>query len=130
MLEREHYPSTAQLLVSSDSGLSWRSEAMPAGAGPYPRVQFFGSADAIAVSAGSQGTVGKNFYVTSDGGRRWTPVLQGRHCGRSGADFDFVSPRAGVAWLLPGTSPRGGAPKTYRTSDSGRTWTSFVPRLA
>ena len=103
---------------------------MPAAAGPYPRVRFFGQSDGIAVSAGSQGTVGPVFFVTSDCGHSWTPVPQGKHFGRSGASFDFVSPSAGLAWLPPGISSEGRAPKMYRTSDSGRTWTSFVPRLS
>jgi photosystem II stability/assembly factor-like uncharacterized protein len=102
---------------------------MPAGAGPYPRVRFFGQSDGIAVSAGPQGTIGRDFYLTSDGGLSWTVVPQGRHFGSSGEDFDFVSMAVGFAWV-PGTDAIGGAPKVYRTSDSGRTWTSFVPRLA
>jgi photosystem II stability/assembly factor-like uncharacterized protein len=129
VLEMEAYPDLALLLVSRDAGMNWRVLEMPAGAGPYPRVQFFGPADAIAVSAGSQGSVGSIFYVTSDGGLSWTAVPQGRHFGRGGASFDFVSPTTGFAWLLPGINAASPGPKVYLTSDSGRAWTSFVPRL-
>lgn len=124
------YPDTALLFVSADAGASWRTVIMPRGAGPYPRVRFFSQSDGIAVSAGSQGAVGKTFYLTSDGGLSWTAVPQGRHFGRSGASFDFVSPSTGFAWLLPGISPQSAAPKMYRTSNSGRAWISSVPRLA
>ncbi len=124
------YPDAALLFVSEDAGASWRTVIMPRGAGPYPRVRFFSQADGIAVSAGSQGAVGPTFYVSSDGGLNWTAIPQGRHFGRSGASFDFISPATGLAWLLPGISSRSVAPRLYRTSDSGRTWMSFVPVLA
>ena len=129
ILELEHYPTAAQLLISADDGSSWRAEAMPAGAGPYPRVEFFGAADAIAQSAGPQGSVGSTFFVTSDGGLSWTAVPQGRHFGKGGASFDFISPSAGFAWLIPGINAASPPPEVYRTLDSGHTWTSFVPRL-
>jgi photosystem II stability/assembly factor-like uncharacterized protein len=129
VLELEAYPDLALLLVSHDAGMNWRVLELPAGAGPYPRVQFFGAAHAIAVSAGSQGAVGSTFYVTSDGGLSWTAVPQGRHFGRGGASFDFVSLTTGFAWLLPGINTASPTPKVYLTSDSGRVWTSFVPRL-
>ncbi len=116
------YPDAALLAVTTDGGASWRTSIMPSGAGPYPRVRFFGPADGIAVSAGPQGSIGRNFYRTSDGGRTWTAVRQGRLFGLSGPSFDFVGPAVGFAWI-PGSKP------VYQTSDSGRTWTAFVPRL-
>jgi photosystem II stability/assembly factor-like uncharacterized protein len=130
ILELQDYPDQAVLLVSHDAGLSWRILELPAAAKPYPRIQFFGPLHAIAVSAGTQGSVGSTFYVTSDGGLSWTAVPQGRHFGRDGASFDFVSPTTGIAWLLPGIDAASPAPKVYRTLDSGRSWASFVPRLA
>jgi len=102
---------------------------MPRGADFYPRIRFFSRSAGIAVSAGSQGVVGPTFYLTSDGGLSWTAVPQGRHFGNGGASFDFVSPSVGFAWLLAGINAANPPPKVYRTSDSGRTWRSFVPRL-
>jgi photosystem II stability/assembly factor-like uncharacterized protein len=124
-LQLGDYPDAALMFVSADAGASWRTMIMPRGAGPYPRIRFFGQTDGIAVSAGPQGSIGRDFYVTSDGGLSWSAVPQGRHFGRSGASLDFVSPTSGFAWI-PGANSQA----TYRTSDSGRTWTSFVPRLA
>jgi len=121
-LEVGSYPAPAVLLVSTDAGESWQSESMPAGAGPYPRVTFFGSADAIAVSAGAQGIIGTDFYLTSDGGLSWSAVPQGRRFGSSGASFDFVSPELGFAWTSAGQ-------QLYQTRDSGRTWTVSTPQL-
>jgi photosystem II stability/assembly factor-like uncharacterized protein len=121
-LEMGSYPSAAALLVSVDGGETWQAEAMPARAGPYPRVQFFGQADGIAVSAGAQGVIGPDFYLTADRGLSWTAVPQGRQFGSSGAEFDFVSPQAGFAWIANGTG-------LYRTTDSGRTWTAVVAQL-
>ena len=76
-LELSAYPDDALLLVTTDGGASWRTIVMPGGAGPYPRVRLFGPSDGIAVSASAQGSVGKIFYLTSDGGLSWTAVPQG-----------------------------------------------------
>jgi len=122
IVEVGSYPAPAVLLVSTDAGESWQREAMPAGAGPYPRVTFFGSADGIAVSAAAQGSIGPDFYLTSDGGLSWTAVPQGRQFANSGASFDFISPLLGFAWISAGQ-------QLYQTSDSGRTWTVIVARL-
>jgi photosystem II stability/assembly factor-like uncharacterized protein len=127
-LEVSHYPAAAYLLVSRDAGRSWRVESLPAGAGPYPRIRFFSAEDGIAVSAGSQGTIGRVFYVSTDGGLSWAAVRQGWHFGGHSADFDFVTLRAGFAWVPPGAEPGAPPPRLYRTSDSGRTWMAFTPR--
>lgn len=116
------YPDQALLLETTDGGATWRTVIMPAGAGPYPRVRFFGPHDAIAISAGPQGSIGRDFYLSSDGGRTWTPVAQGGRRG-SGASFDFVSPAIGFTWETDG------APVMYQTSSSGQAWASFEPRL-
>jgi photosystem II stability/assembly factor-like uncharacterized protein len=118
------YPDDALLLVTTDGGTNWRTIVMPAGAGVYPRVQFFGPADAIAVSASAQGSIGPVFYRTSDGGQHWTAVAQGRQFGHSGPSFDFLSPAAGFAWVLGAKSST-----MYQTGDSGHTWVAFTPRL-
>lgn len=121
------YPTGAYLLVSANSGEDWQALRMPAGAGPYPRVRFFSSADGIAVSAGSQGTIRRDFYLTTDGGLTWTTVRQGMRFG-NWDDFDFVSLRAGFSWTYPGGGTEA-VPHLLRTSDSGRIWTSVTPRL-
>ena len=128
-VEVGHYPAAASLLVSRDAGRSWQVESVPAGAGPYPRIRFFSAADGIAIAAGSQGSIGRDFYLTSDGGLTWTAVRQGRHFGGNWTDFDFVSSRTGYAWIA-GADSGGGAPAMYRTSDSGRSWTAFTPGLS
>jgi len=126
-LEVTDYPAAAYLLASRDAGRSWQVESLPAGAGPYPRIRFFSADDGIAISAGPQGSIGRDFYVTGDGGLSWTAVAQGEHFGPDGATFCFVSTRVGFAWLA-GSAATGGAP-VYRTDDSGRRWVSFTPRL-
>jgi photosystem II stability/assembly factor-like uncharacterized protein len=116
------YPDQALLLVTTDGGANWRLAIMPAGAGPYPRVQFFGASDAIAVSAGAQQSIGHVFYLTSDGGRKWIPAAQGMRFD-GGACFDFLSPAIGFTWV-----PKG-APVIYETFTSGRSWKAITPRL-
>jgi photosystem II stability/assembly factor-like uncharacterized protein len=128
-LEVSSYPAAAYLLVSHDAGRSWQVESLPAGAGPYPRLEFFGPSSAIAVSAGSQGSIGRDFYLTGDGGLNWTAVRQGRHFGGNWTNFDFVSSGIGYAWIA-GADSAGSAPAMYRTSDSGRSWIAFTPGLS
>jgi photosystem II stability/assembly factor-like uncharacterized protein len=121
-------PDPAYLLVSPDSGGTWRVERLPAGAGADPRLTFFSPSAGIAVAAGSQESVGTSTYLTSDGGQSWSAVPLARPFGDAGASFDFVSPHAGFAWV-PGSTAPASSQVLYQTTDSGRTWTSFAPSL-
>jgi photosystem II stability/assembly factor-like uncharacterized protein len=117
-------------LVSQDLGVTWRSEPLPPGAGQDPRIQFFSPLSGMLVSAGPQGVIGHVFYTTANGGRTWTAVPQGRSFTQLGTGFDFVSARTGFAWA-PGADAMGSSPPAMcRTTDSGRTWVAFTPRLA
>jgi hypothetical protein len=96
----------------------------------YPRITFFSPLSGMLVSAGPQGVIGHVFYTTANGGRTWTPVPQGRSFTQLGTSPDFVSARTGFAWA-PGADAKGSSPPPmYLTTDSGRTWVSFTPRLA
>lgn len=121
------------LLVSRDLGQTWQYVPLPPGYAaakyPYPQVEFFDARRGVLVSAGSQGTIGSVFYTTADGGQTWTAVPQGVHFTQPGAAIDFVSPLAGFAWALAGDTNSASPPPVYETTDSGRTWTSFTPRL-
>ncbi len=121
---------TPTLLVSQDLGQTWQPVSLPAGAGRYPQLKFFGPARGVLVSAGSQGSVGSVFYTTSDGGRTWSAVPQGTQFTQFGATIDFVSPLTGFAWMPGGDAPGAAPPAMYETTDSGRTWTPFTPLLA
>ncbi len=127
-LQVNNYPSAAHLLVSTDSGSTWKVERLPASAGPYPRTQWFSPADGITIAAGSQESVGTHSFVTTDGGTNWTAVPLSRPFGQAGASFDFVSTGTGVAWL-PDSGTGGPPPAMYRTTNSGRSWASFTPSL-
>ena len=117
-------------LVSQDLGVTWRKQPLPSGAGQDPRIQFFSPLSGMLVSAGPQGVIGHVFYTTANGGRTWTAVPQGRSFTRLGTSFGFVSPRTGFAWA-PGADAKGSSPPAmYLTTDSGRTWVAFTPRLA
>jgi hypothetical protein len=120
------YPSAAYLLVSANAGVTWETERLPSGAGPYPRLQFFSATDAIAVSAGSQGVIERDFYLTMNGGQSWTAVRQGRRFG-TGTSFDFVSRTRGFAWNDGIEGPV--QPRLFTTTDSGRSWTVVRPVL-
>lgn len=124
------YDGTPALLVTTDLGQTWRSVPLPAEAGPYPQVKFFSPADGVLIPAGTQGTLGDSFYTTSDSGQTWTAVRQGLHFSQNGVTIDFVSQRAGFAWILGGDTQDPSPPPMYETTSSGRSWTPFTPRLA
>ena len=123
-------PWAPYFLVSQDLGMTWQSEPLPSGAGEDPRIQFFAPLSGILVSAGPQGVIGHVFYTTADGGRTWTAVPQGRSFTQLGSTFDFVSARTGFAWALGADAQGSSSPAMYQTTDSGRTWVAFTPRLA
>ena len=122
------YPSAAYLLVSANNGATWQTERLPAGAGPYPRLQFFSATRAIAVSAGSQGAIGRDFYLTTNGGQSWTAVRQSRRFGSGGASYDFVSQSTGFAWNDGIEGPV--QPRLFLTTNSGRSWRTITPVLS
>jgi photosystem II stability/assembly factor-like uncharacterized protein len=117
------------VLVSRDLGQTWHSLALPSGAGQYPQISFFTPADGVLVAAGSQEALGTVFYTTTDGGQTWMPVPQGTHFAQLGATIDFTSPQAGFEWTSGGDTQGSAPPSAYVTTDSGRTWRSFIPKL-
>jgi photosystem II stability/assembly factor-like uncharacterized protein len=127
------YSGTTTLLLTRDLGQTWLSVPLPAGYAyrkyPYPQVKFFDPEHGVLVSAGSQGTIGTVFYTTSDGGQTWVAVPQGVHFTQLGAAIDFVSPLVGFAWVLGGDTQGSSPPSVYQTTDSGRTWAAFSPRV-
>ena len=122
-------PGTPALLVTRDAGKTWHPVPLPAGSRQYPQIKF-GPRGGVLVPAGLQDSLGTVFYVTSDGGQTWTAVPQGVHFSENGATVEFVSPTAGFAWILGGDTQGAMPPPMYKTANSGRTWTSFIPRLA
>jgi photosystem II stability/assembly factor-like uncharacterized protein len=122
-------PGAPALLVSKDLGQTWQSIALPTGVGVYPQIQFFDATHGVLVAGGSQGSIGDVFYTTSDGGQTWTAVPQGVHFTQLGAAIEFVSPDNGFAWILGGDAQGSSPPPMYETTDAGRTWTSFNPKV-
>lgn len=123
-------PGAPYFLVSQDLGVTWRSEPLPSAAGEDPRIQFFSPLSGLLVSAGPQEVIGHVFYATANGGRTWMAVPQGRSFTQLGTSFDFVSARTGFAWALGADATGSSPPAMYLTTDSGRTWVAFTPRLA
>jgi photosystem II stability/assembly factor-like uncharacterized protein len=117
------------LLVSRNLGQTWATLPLPALAGMYPRITFFGRSAGVLVAAGAQGALRDVFYTTADGGKTWRPVRQGTHFTQLGAAIDFASPRTGFAWITGGDVASGPAPQMYVTANSGRTWIAVAPRL-
>jgi photosystem II stability/assembly factor-like uncharacterized protein len=128
------YGGAKDLLISRDLGQTWQSVPLPPGYPSkeyaYPQIRFFDPQHGVLVPGGSQGTIGAVFYTTADGGQTWTEVPQGVHFTQLGAAIDFVSPQVGFAWVTAGDAQGGSPPAVYETTDSGRIWTSFTPRLA
>jgi hypothetical protein len=117
------------LVATSDLGHAWQPVGLPSGAGQYPQVSFFTPADGLLVAMGSQAALGRVFYTTDNAGTTWSPVPQGRHFTQLGASVDFANPRDGIEWTQAGDAQGGTPPALYATTDSGRTWTPFVPML-
>jgi photosystem II stability/assembly factor-like uncharacterized protein len=121
----DHGGKSPYLLVSHDTGATWHAEPVPPAAGPLGSAHFFDARHGLLIPAVEQDTPGQVFYVTADGGQTWTPVRQGLRF-QPGMTVDFPSPEAGFAWNPNAT----GAPPIYATTNGGRTWTWYLPRLA
>lgn len=122
-------PGPPHFLASRDLGQTWLPEPLPAGAGWYPRLTFFGSLDGVLVPAGVKGAIGGTFDTTEDGGTAWTAIAQGQSFAATATEFDFISPTTGFAWVQ-GSDASSGPPAMDETTDSGHEWTSFTPVLA
>ncbi|HXW47166.1 MAG TPA: YCF48-related protein [Streptosporangiaceae bacterium] len=122
-------PQPELLLTSSDGGTSWQPLPLPPGADQV-RVMFFSAASGLLVPlTAPQGDYSRVFYITADGGRRWVAVRQGRAFGSiAAATFDPVSATTLFAWNAD-AGIGGSMPRIYRSTDSGRTWIGFEPRL-
>jgi photosystem II stability/assembly factor-like uncharacterized protein len=103
-----------QLITSTDGGLHWNYPPSP------PLGGYVGN---LALSATTGGVTGwlamvrGPLYVTTDGGRTWTPAnLRGAEVGPAGSgeiEVVFTDPRHG--WAATST-------EIFRTSDGGRQW--------
>ncbi len=139
------------LLVSHDGGAMWQPQALPvpagacrpAGCSAFPP-QFSGRTGLLVIAPGNQppyllrsddggatwhpGQVRRpigELWFTADRGQNWTAVRQGAAFSPD-ATITFAGPIAGFAWN-PNVA---GVPPFYATTDSGRSWTWSVPRLA
>jgi len=120
----------AALLQTRDLGQTWEQVALPTGAGVYPRITFFNAERGILVEAESQGSFGNTFYTTADGGQTWTPVPQGtQFTTQDAVGIDFISTQVGFAWATGIESDPVPPATIYETTNSGRTWHLFTPRL-
>jgi photosystem II stability/assembly factor-like uncharacterized protein len=123
-----HWPRLAYLLVSTDGGVRWQFRRLPAGAGIYPQIRFFGPRTGIVVPTTSQATIGDVFYLSANGGRTWRGVAQGMRFTVLGTSIGFVTTRIGFA-CCSYVSSGGAPPDEYLTSNSGHTWQAFAPLL-
>jgi photosystem II stability/assembly factor-like uncharacterized protein len=118
------------LLETRNLGETWQQVALPTGAGIFPQITFFNAEQGILVAAESQGSFGNTFYTTADGGQTWTPVPQGtQFTTQDAVDIDFTSTLVGFAWATGDQSDPVPPTTIYRTTNSGRTWTSFNPEI-
>jgi hypothetical protein len=116
-------------MVSQNVGVTWRVEPLPTAAGSDPQILFFTAQEGMLIPAteppfqDAPQNYGGTFYLTTDGGRTWTPVPQGRRFSAL-TTIDFVSAQTGFAWLRTGKTTL-----MYETRNSGRTWAEFTPRF-
>ena len=122
-------PDGAALLVTRDLGQTWDRLPLPTGL-QYPQITFFSPTQGVLVAGKTQGAFGGTFYTTADGGQTWTPVPQGANLTRLGVTIDFATPEDGFAWTNGLESDPASPTSIYETTDSGRTWHQFTPKLA
>ena len=125
----EPQPDSPALLITRDLGQTWEQLPLPAGL-QYPQITFFSPTQAVLVAGETQGAFGRTFYTTTDGGQTWTPVPQGSNLTRLGVDIDFANPLDGFAWTNGLESDPVPPTTIYETTNSGRSWHAFTPRLA
>lgn len=108
------------LLVSTDSGVSWKACGMP---GLYlSDVSVSGSGNLIAVASKSSSYPGTEYILTSDdAGNTWTELTTAgeREWGSIACSSDGSLIVAGVSGIYGGTS----VGKLYISSDGGQSWT-------
>jgi photosystem II stability/assembly factor-like uncharacterized protein len=117
------------LLKTQDLGQTWYTLTLPAGVEQYPQVSFFSPTQGVLIPAAPQGVLGTVFYTTDDGGQNWTPVPQGTDFTQAGSSVDFTSTQTGFAWTQAGDTQSATPPPVYATTNSGSTWTPFIPVL-
>jgi photosystem II stability/assembly factor-like uncharacterized protein len=124
----EPQPDGAALLATRDLGQTWAQLPLPAGL-QYPQITFFSPTEGVLVAGETQGAFGSTFYTTADGGRTWNPVPQGANLTRLGVTIDFANPLDGFAWTNGLESDPVPPTTIYETTNSGRTWRAFTPKL-
>jgi photosystem II stability/assembly factor-like uncharacterized protein len=124
----EPEPSGATLLVTRDLGQTWEQLPLPAGL-QYPQITFFSPTQGVLVAGQTQGGFAGTFYTTADGGQSWTPVPQGANLTRLGVTIDFANPQDGFAWTNGLDSDPVPPTSIYETTNSGRSWHAFAPKL-
>jgi photosystem II stability/assembly factor-like uncharacterized protein len=125
----ESQPDTPALLVTRDLGQTWEQLPLPAGL-QYPQVTFFSPTEGVLAAGETQGEFGSTFYTTADGGQTWTPVPQGANLTRLGVTIDFANADDAFAWTNGLESDPVPPTSIYETTNSGRTWHAFTPKLA
>jgi photosystem II stability/assembly factor-like uncharacterized protein len=125
----QHGEGAAALLVTSDLGQTWEQIALPT-AVQYPQITFFSPTQGVLVAGGAQGSFGSTFYTTTDGGQTWTPVPQGTNFAQLGVNIDFTDRKDGFAWTTGEYSDPVPPTSIYETTNSGRAWHAFTPKLA
>jgi photosystem II stability/assembly factor-like uncharacterized protein len=116
------------LLRSDDGGATWHLLAVPPAARGFQAADLIDASHAVLVPGGPPGQVRRRIgelWFTADRGQSWTAVGQDAAFSPD-ATITFATPIAGFAWN-PNVA---GVPPLYATTDSGRSWTWSVPRLA
>ena len=110
-------PLRGALYRTTDGGETWhQAPGLPTG-GRYEPPQFFGGEDGVVLGVGRAPVV----FVTSDGGRTWSPRRGAVGRSREPIQLAAVTPRV---WdMFVGTA-------MFATTDGGRQWARVTPQPA
>lgn len=109
--------ATANAIVTSDGGTTWRNEAMPVGTSPVQRISCGSAQQCLAVGPGLTSSQAPVFLASTDGGSTWSAAPA--PAGMVGvADASCVS---GFHCVAVGRTTSGPA---AATTEDGVTWTT------